>query len=313
MSTSHRLLSNFIFFIFLPVAVFAVFVLPAAGQGKENPQDVSQEEIEKYEELKKAAKKERIERAVEENETGTDPRSFAHQWSPLYRYTELDNGLVQQDLTAFGVVGFTPRVGMFYEVPVAQQRDFSDVPGFPAGADSKVIGMGDANLKFLLKPEALEFTYGEEGEKSGQVLLGTQFILPTATDDALAGDSLVFSPIVGLVLDMPLHGFLAMLNLYDFDVYKGSSAPKTSRYVGRLFYMQPLTPPGEWWGGFYLLPEIQPIYDFETHDFSLWIGPEFGKILAPGRIGYIKPGWGIDNSEPTDREFTIEFGLRWFF
>ena len=64
---------------------------------------------------------------------------------------------------AFGVVGFTPRLGMFYEVPLAQYRNFSDVPGFPAGADRKVIGLGDSNLKFLHKPEVLEFTYGEEG------------------------------------------------------------------------------------------------------------------------------------------------------
>ncbi len=129
----------------------------------------------------------------------------------------------------------------------------------------------------------------------------------------LWGNALVFSPIVGLVVDMPLHGFVAFLNLYEFDLWKGSSAPDTSRYVGRWFYMQPLTPPGTWWGGLYLLPEIQPIYDFEADDFSIWIGPEFGKMFAPGRIGYVKPGWGISNSEPTNREFTVEVGFRWFF
>ena len=77
--------------------------------------------------------------------------------------------------------------------------------------------------------------------------------------------------------------------------------------------MQPLTRPGTWWGGIYLMPEFQPIYDFEADDFSLWIGPELGKIASPGRIAYIKPGWGIDNSEATDREFTLEIGFRWFF
>ena len=77
--------------------------------------------------------------------------------------------------------------------------------------------------------------------------------------------------------------------------------------------MQPLTKPGPWWRGFFLLPEFQPIYDFETNDFSAWIGVELGKMLAPGRIAYIKPGWGIDNSEATDRKSTIEVGFRWFF
>jgi hypothetical protein len=148
---------------------------------------------------------------------------------------------------------------------------------------------------------------------SGSILLGTDFVLPTATDDALAGDALLFAPIVGVVLDMPFHGFFAALNLYFFDVYKKDSAPDTSRYVGRWFYMQPLTPPGKWWGGLYVMPEFQPIYDFETKDFSAWIGLEFGKMLAPGKIAYIKPGWGIDNSELVDRDNTFEIGFRWFF
>ena len=118
---------------------------------------------------------------------------------------------------------------------------------------------------------------------------------------------------MAVVLDMPVHGFFAMLNLYYFDVYKTDSAAETSQYVGRWFYMQPLTPPGRWWGLFFLMPEFQPIYDFEAEDFSLWIGLEIGKIVAPGKVAYIKPGWGIDNSEPTDRASTFEFGFRWFF
>jgi len=61
------------------------------------------------------------------------------------------------------------------------------------------------------------------------------------------------------------------------------------------------------------MPEFQPIYDFETEDFSGWLGLEFGKMLAPGKIAYIKPGWGIDNSEPVDRDNTFEIGFRWFF
>ncbi len=296
----------------LSLAVLILLYLPAAEAQEER--EVSQEEIDRHEEAGKAAKDQRIQSGVEENETGTDPRSFANQWAPYYRYTKLESGLVQQELVASGVFGFTPRLGMLFEVPLAQHRDFSDFPGGnPTGGDNKVIGLGDSNLKFIHRPEVLEFTYGEEGEKSASVILGVEFILPTATSDALAGNALVFSPIVGLVFDMPLHGFVAFLNLYEFDLWKGSSAPDTSRYVGRWFYMQPLTPPGTWWGGLYLLPEIQPIYDFEADDFSIWIGPEFGKMFAPGRIGYVKPGWGISNSEPTNREFTVEVGFRWFF
>ncbi len=94
---------------------------------------------------------------------------------------------------------------MFFEVPVAQYRDFSDISGVPAGTDA--IGLGDIDLKFLYNPESLGFTFGKDGKKSGSILLGTDFVLPTATDDALAGDALLFAPIVGVVLDMPLHGF----------------------------------------------------------------------------------------------------------
>ena len=300
--------------IFVSAAAVAFFSLPAiCAQGKEVPQEASQEEIAEYKELKKAAKKEKVKEAVKEDPTGTDPRSFTDKWMPYYRHTELENGMTQQDVTAFGTVGFSSRVGMFYEVPFAQYRDFSDVPGFPPGADSDALGLGDIDLKFLYRPGALEFTYGKDGGMGASVLLGTDFVFPTATNEALGGDAFLFAPIVALVADMPLHGFVAMLNLYFFDVYKEASAPKTSRYVGKWFYMQPLTPPGPWWGGFFLLPEFQPVYDFETEEFSSWIGVELGKMLAPGKIAYIKPGWGIDNSEDIDRKTTFEVGFRWFF
>jgi len=285
----------------------------AITQEELKQQEVSQVDVEKYEEVKKIAKKEKVEKAAKEDATGTDPRVFSDKWMPYYRYTELENGLTQQDLTAFGTLRFSDRVGMFFEAPLAQYRDLSGISGFPPGADSDAIGMGDIDLKFLWRPEALDFTFGKGGAKSGSILFGTDFLLPTATDDALAGDALLFAPIAAIVVDMPLHGFIAMLNLYFFDIYKEDSAPKTSRYVGKWFYMQPLTPPGEWWGGIFLLPEFQPIYDFETEEFSAWLGVELGKMFAPGRIAYIKPGWGIENSEQTDRDFTVEVGFRWFF
>jgi hypothetical protein len=294
----------------LLLALFTVTGLSAAVAQEEQSR-VIQEEVVKHNEVVQQAKEDRIHAAVQQNKTGTDPRDFSLKWMPFYRNTELENGLRQQDLTAFGSVPFSPELGMFYEIPVAQKRDFSDMVGVPSGTDA--IGLGDIDLKFLWVPKALGFKYGKDGTKSGNWLFGTDFILPTATEDELAGDALLFAPIIGVVVDTPMHGFFAMLNLYYVDVYKKDSAPDTSKYVGRWFFMQPLTPPGKWWGGLYLMPEFQPVYDFETDDFSSWIGLEFGKMLAPGRIAYIKPGWGISNSELTDRESTIEVGFRWFF
>jgi len=313
-------------FTFLFVLVTFHGIPVAVAQDAQNSQDVSQEEelseqdlekefseldLEKYKELKKAARKATVLKVAKQDATGNDPRVFSNKWMPYYRYTKLDNGLKQQDLTAFGTMRFSDRVGMFYEVPLAQKRDFSGIPGVPSGTDA--VGMGDIDIKFLWRPEFGDWTFGDGGKKSGSVMFGTDFVLPTATDDLLGGDALLFAPIVGFVWDMPLHGFIAMLNLYYIDVYKKADAPDTSRYVGRWFYMQPLSRPGPWYGGLYVMPEYQPIYDFETDDFSSWLGVEFGKMFAPGRIGYIKPGWGLGNSELVDRDFTFEVGFRWFF
>ena len=115
------------------------------------------------------------------------------------------------------------------------------------------------------------------------------------------------------------------MNFYEFDVVRDQSRESVERFIGRWFYMQPLTPPqfmaqqdpdipdfGFWLSGLYLLPEMQPIYDFENDEFSYWIGPEFGKIFYEGRLLYLKPGFGIDQ-ERTDRNFTFEVGMRWFF
>jgi hypothetical protein len=283
----YRLLRHFIY-IFLAVAVITLLSLPTVAVAQD----------------------------LEEDQTGNDPRAFSNKWMPFYRYMELENGLIQQDLTPFGTVAFSRVVGMFYELPMAQYRDLSDVSGLPEDVPTDAIGVGDLSLKFLMRPKALDFSYGEPSKmnkKTGSIMFGMDFVLPTATVPALAGNAFVFAPILALVIDTPMYGFFAMLNLYYFDVFKLDSAPETSRYVGRWFYMQPLTPPGKWWGLFFLMPEFQPIYDFETKTSSLWIGVELGKILVPGQVAYIKPGWGIDNSEQTDRKFTFECGWRYFF
>ena len=63
----------------------------------------------------------------------------------------------------------------------------------------------------------------------------------------------------------------------------------------------------------YALPEFQPMYDFEEDHFSFWAGPELGKIIAPGRILYFKPGFGVDpDADKGDRDWSFELGIRWF-
>ena len=36
------------------------------------------------------------------------------------------------------------------------------------------------------------------------------------------------------------------------------------------------------------------------------------KIIRDGEIFYVKPGCGLDNDQPGDREFTFEIGFRYF-
>jgi len=305
----HILPGRFLWVV-LSIAMGALLSLTPATFAQ---QGVSPEALDEYRELKQAAKEKKIEEAVQEDNTGTDPRAFSDKWTPFYRFTELENGATQQSMTAYGTLGFSPRVGMFYEVPLSVHTDLSDVAGLPPGTDQESIGMGDIAFTFAIKPKAWEWKYGKDGKKQGNVMWGTDLTFSTATDDAAGGNSFLFAPLVAVVLDMPFHGFFAALNLYYFDVFKDDSAPATSRYVGQWYYMQPLSRPGTWYGGLYLLPEFQPIYDFETEDYSSWFGLEIGKLAGEGKIAYIKPGWGIDNSEPTDRKTTFEAGFRWFF
>jgi len=112
-----RLLSNFLFmFLTAAVAIFICLPAVAVAQVKPDSAGVTQEEKDKYKELKKAVREEKIDKAVQEDQTGNDPRAFSNKWMPFYRYTELDNGLIQRDVTAFGTVAFSKRGVTFGEL-----------------------------------------------------------------------------------------------------------------------------------------------------------------------------------------------------
>jgi hypothetical protein len=256
-------------------------------------------------------------------ETGTDPRDFAPKFMPYYRYTELENGLEQNELVLFGLYAFSPKLAMTYEIPLAYERDIkstdafknglSNIPGggavLPGGLpisdelDGKETGIGDMNLRFF---------YRHDWDFLGvDWMTGAEFVFPTANEDVLGSETFLIKPMVTVVRDIgfwPAPGaFFAAMNFYSFDAWKDSNREDVSMYIGRYFFMLPLHP-----SGIYALPEVQAIYDFENDHFSAWIGPEIGKLLAPGRILYLKPGFGID-PDPADREFTFEVGFRYFF
>ena len=300
------------------------------------------------------------EEGLVEDATGTDPRDFGSKFMPYYRYMELENDVEVNMFTLFGMYAFTPRFAMTYEWPVAQKIDYSDVDGFKefkqgiapprdelphvgpdpgrGGGlpfadlledDGDVTGVGDLNLRFFYAPRSWAWKF-MGGEKSMSVFPVLEMTLPTATEDLLGDDSFILSPGITWVTDMPFKsppfglGFLALMNFYDFDVFKDDSRNYTSRFRGRWFWMQPLSMPAHMenpdddslqifnLAGLYMLTEFQPVYDFRESEFSLWIGPELGKILKDGIIAYVKPGFGIDNDQPGDREFTFEVGFRYF-
>ena len=63
-------------------------------------------------------------------QTGTDPRDFANKFMPYFRYTELENGLVQKETVLFGLFALSPKMALTYEVPLAYERDISDTALF---------------------------------------------------------------------------------------------------------------------------------------------------------------------------------------
>jgi hypothetical protein len=257
-------------------------------------------------------------------ETGTDPRDFAPKFMPYYRYTELENGLEQKEFVLFGLYAFSAKFAMTYEIPLAYERDIKETDAFknglsriPAGdvtipsglpidaeLDGKETGIGDMNLRFFLRHDwdFLDVDW----------MTGVELVFPTANEDVLGNETFLIKPMLTVVRDIgfwPAPGaFFAMMNFYSFDAWKDSIRGDVSMYIGRYFFMLPLHP-----SGIYALPEVQFIYDFENSHGSLWVGPEVGKLLAPGRILYVKPGWGIDpDKDAGDRNWSLEVGFRYF-
>jgi hypothetical protein len=263
-------------------------------------------------------------RAAEEDPgAGTDPRDFAPKFMPYYRYTELENKVEIQEAVLFGLIAISPKIALTYEIPVAKNMNIKDTSAFKRGelptlppgldntfnGDGEATGVGDMNIRLLFRLGSF---------LGGDWLTGAQLDFPTATENEFASKQFKIGPNLTWVYDLgfwPGPGaFFAGMNFYFFDVFGEPEKADTRLYVGRWFFMLPLVPPDKpVIGGIYLLPEMQPVYDFERDHFSFWIAPEIGKMLAPGRIIYAKPGWGISpDGDEGDRKFTFEVGVRFF-
>jgi len=242
-------------------------------------------------------------------DTGTDPRDFADKFMPYYRYTKLENGVKENNMSIFGLFAFAPNFAMTYEWPLALEREID--PGDdigppinpnPVDQTGDDTGIGDLNLRFMYRNQDIAIGPVE-------ILPVCELWFPTANQDSLGSGQLQLAPGFAAVSDLGFwpYSFMALMNFYQFDVYGDDFRDDVSFYKGRWFFMFPfptLT---------YVMPEMQPIYDFEEDTFSFWIGPEVGQIFGEGKVLYVKPGFGIENNQDVDREFTFEFGWRWFF
>jgi hypothetical protein len=237
---------------------------------------------------------------------GTDPRDFAPKFMPYFRYTELENGVTENNMALFGLIAFNKSFAATYEFPIALEREAPNgglgPPLNPNDQIGEETGIGDLNIRFMYRNPSIALGPVE-------ILPICELWFPTASEDVLGANLFQVAPGFAAVMDLGFwpHSFMALMNFYQFDVYGDDDAPDVSFYKGRWFFMFPFPTMT------YLLPEMQPIYDFETDEFSFWIGPELGQIVGEGKVLYLKPGWGIDNDLGTDRDFTFEFGWRWFF
>jgi len=258
-------------------------------------------------------------------QNGTDPRDMASKFMPYYRHTELESGLIQNEFVLFGLMALTKKWAFTYEIPLAYHRDitgtancsglptipcFGTIPGggatlpngLPASGQGKAAGIGDGNVRI----------FGSVGHAlGGDWMTGFEFGIPIASEDVLGSETATLSPMLVYVKNLgfwPGPGaFFAAMNFYKFDIWKTAGRGAIRQYIGRWFFMLPLHP-----SGIYALPEFQLIYDWMSDNFSVWIGPEFGKMVGPGQIAYFKPGWGIKNSLEADRKWSLEVGFRWF-
>ncbi len=271
-----------------------------------------------------------------QGKTGTDPRDFGSKFMPYYRLTTLKNEVESQGFVLFGMWAMGKKFALTYEFFLQQELDITkteacaglpDSPclaipgagspllpnGLPAEGDGKEVGMGDGNIRLFANVGNL---------LGGQFIPGIEIGLPMATDPVLGSETAWAGPIITFVWDFPLWpapgSFFAMMNIFQFDIFKDSGRGDIARYLGRWFFMLPLHKALK----LYALVEMQPVYDFENEHFSFWLGPEIGKALGPGGAGgvfskggavYIKPGFGISpDSVHGDRETSFEFGFRYF-
>ncbi|MFB3146815.1 MAG: hypothetical protein ACE1ZO_06780, partial [Nitrospirales bacterium] len=178
-------------------------------------------------------------------DNGTDPGSLGLKFLPYYRYTELDNGVIDSDAMTFFTmvpIPITPFTALVFEWPVSKYRDYSalftptgemigdpegSAPGFPGGvpfiegvARPRVIrqniqGFGDFRIRLI---------QGVGMAKSIKTifLAGGDIVLPWASDYTLSAGAYQVAPMFAHVTNFNPLSFIAVLHFYFFDAGQGT-------------------------------------------------------------------------------------------
>ncbi|NLF30267.1 MAG: hypothetical protein GX591_05180 [Planctomycetes bacterium] len=277
-----------------------------------------------------------------ESITGTDPRAFDTLIDVSYRYAEMDNDFMQQDLWLSGQVPLSNNLALTAAFAPLRWADFEDTPTFESrsgslpdnlgdvpwiggagveasdlDSDGDDFGIGDLKVGVIWRfdeiPNRTADSWERRGDEYGDVLVTLDVWMPTASEDVLGNDAWILTSGLHWVVDTPSNGFVALMNYYDWSFDRDDGRPAVSRLRGQWYIMQPVTELGrDLLDGIYIQPEIQPVYDIEEEEFSFWAGGEIGKVITTGSVVYVKPGWGI-NPDDGERSFTIELGARFFF
>ncbi len=272
---------------------------------------------------------------VEVADNGTNPGALGFKFMPYSRSTELDNGVKDVDMLAlFSMVPLpfiSPFTAVVFEWPVLKYRDYSSVlegtdpeeiggpPNFPAGLppgiDTQRLARGDLTGWGDFRIRLIQGLHMFEGINT-LLMVGGDVILPFASDLGLSSGKYQVAPMIVTVTNFSPTSFMAILHFYFMDV--GDSAHEGSDQMGEIgFYLARIFFQKAWpSSGYYLLPEIQFIYDSKVADdvssTSLWFGPEVGKSWKSGTTAmtaYLKPGFGI-SADPGERKWSVEMGMR---
>jgi len=279
-------------------------------------------------------------------DNGTNPASFGFKFMPYYRYTELNNGVKSgEDLVLFALIDLpkiSPFSALVLEWPVLKSLDFGAVaedflalpeefvaiPEIPCAPPTcaanrpvpveavargfDISGVGDFRLRYL---QGIKMFQGKKPGASTVLMVGLDVMTPAASDPILGDETWYGSPIFAHIHNLDPTSFFAFLHFYFFDWAEKSGADPINQdkdigfYMGRFFFQKAWPKPG-----YYLLPELQVIYDNESeNDLSVMFMPEIGKSFKAGTLGvtaYAKPGWAIDGPDAAERRFSVEFGIR---